>query len=219
LDIDTDSDQEPFDVQKKYIPRIGLLMVYGRSPSGRTSGPGLLRTPSESAYLLRYVLTPSTFDDSILKPCFEARTLMKPLTEWACHLKVFIISGKLAPPARDNSFTASSRTVLPLTPANVAAPLECILCVTGQHNGDPGEGEIMPAYTRREWGKLALVSVPGAASFLGLQPAVAGPAAKPSSTWAGVQVGMNVPYNFGTRTTVSAEDVLEKCIQLGVGSR
>ena len=28
---------------------------------------------------------------------------------------------------------------------------------------------------------------------------------------------MNVPYNFGTRTTMSAEDVLEKCIQLGVG--
>ena len=62
---------------------------------------------------MRYVRTPSTFDDSILKPCFEARTLMKPLTEWACHLKVFINSAKVAPPVRDNSFTASSRTVAP----------------------------------------------------------------------------------------------------------
>ena len=58
-----------------------------------------------------YVRTPSTFDDSILKPCFEARTLMKPLTEWACHLKAFINAGSVAPPARDNSFTTSSRTV------------------------------------------------------------------------------------------------------------
>jgi len=51
-------------------------------------------------YLMRYERTPSTFDDSILKPCFEARTLMKRLMEWACHLKAFIISGGLTPPAR-----------------------------------------------------------------------------------------------------------------------
>src|SRR5579864_2475421 len=76
----------------------------------------------------------------------------------------------------------------------------------------------MPPYTRREWGKLTLAGLPGAASLLELSPAIAGPSAKPSSTWAGVQVGMNVPYNFGTRTTMSAEDVLEKCIQLGVST-
>ena len=45
-----------------------------------------------------------------MKPCFEANIDIKPRTEWACHLKAFINSGKLAPPARDNSFTASSRT-------------------------------------------------------------------------------------------------------------
>lgn len=76
----------------------------------------------------------------------------------------------------------------------------------------------MSPYTRRDWGKLALAGLPGAATLLDLRPAFAGPSAKPSSTWAGVQVGMNVPYNFGTRTTMSAEDVLEKCIQLGVGT-
>ena len=36
---------------------------------------------------------------------------MKPLTEWACHLKNFINSSNVAPPARDDSFTTLSRTV------------------------------------------------------------------------------------------------------------
>ena len=76
----------------------------------------------------------------------------------------------------------------------------------------------MPPYTRRRLGKLVLASLPGVTSLLDLGHAFATPPAKPSSTWAGVQVGMNVPYNFGTRTTMSAEDVLEKCIQLGVGT-
>lgn len=76
----------------------------------------------------------------------------------------------------------------------------------------------MIRYTRRDWGKAALAGVPAAASLLNLRTAFASPSAKPNSTWAGVQVGMNVPYNFGTRTTMSAEDVLEKCIQLGVGT-
>jgi len=76
----------------------------------------------------------------------------------------------------------------------------------------------MPPYTRREWGKLTLAGVSGAAALLESTPALAGPSGKPESTWAGVQVGMNVPYNFGTRTTMSAEDVLEKCVQLGVGT-
>ena len=73
----------------------------------------------------------------------------------------------------------------------------------------------MPRYTRREWGKLALTGLPGALSLADLRPGFAAPA-KPNSTWAGVQVGMNVPYSFGTRTTMSAEDVLERCVQLGV---
>ena len=76
----------------------------------------------------------------------------------------------------------------------------------------------MSTFNRRELGRMALAGVPGAALLLELTPAFAGPSSKPSSTWAGVQVGMNVPYNFGTRTTMSAEDVLEKCIQLGVGT-
>jgi sugar phosphate isomerase/epimerase len=54
--------------------------------------------------------------------------------------------------------------------------------------------------------------------MLELRPGFAAPVNKPNSTWAGVQVGMNVPYSFGTRTTMSAEDVLERCVQLGVST-
>ena len=76
----------------------------------------------------------------------------------------------------------------------------------------------MPQYTRRHWGKLALTGLPGAISLAALRPGIAAPVNKPNSTWAGVQVGMNVPYSFGTRTTMSAEDVLERCVQLGVST-
>ena len=76
----------------------------------------------------------------------------------------------------------------------------------------------MPHYTRRDWGRLTLAGVPGAALLVEQSRAFAASSKKPNSTWAGVQVGMNVPYNFGTRTTMSAEDVMEKCIQLGVST-
>jgi sugar phosphate isomerase/epimerase len=68
----------------------------------------------------------------------------------------------------------------------------------------------MPTYNRRELGKLALAALPVVASGR--------PTSKPNSTWAGVTVGMNVPYSFGTRTAMSAEDVLQKCVQIGLSS-
>jgi sugar phosphate isomerase/epimerase len=69
-------------------------------------------------------------------------------------------------------------------------------------------------YTRRELGKLALGCLPSGLLF---QSAMRGsPSRTPDSKWAGVQVGLNVPYSFGTRTAMRAEDVLERCIQLGV---
>lgn len=67
-------------------------------------------------------------------------------------------------------------------------------------------GGPLAEYTRRELGMLALACA-GARSAQ---------AAKPDSKWAGVQVGLNVPYSFGTRTAMSAEEVLAKCVQLGV---
>jgi len=41
-------------------------------------------------------------------------------------------------------------------------------------------------------------------------------AAKPNSKWAGVQVGMNVPYNFGTGNYTTGDEIIERCVQLGI---
>ena len=61
-------------------------------------------------------------------------------------------------------------------------------------------------YNRREAGKLVL-----SALVLPLLQS------KPNSKWAGVQVGLNVPYNFGGRTMKAAE-VIQRCVQLGVNA-
>ena len=62
--------------------------------------------------------------------------------------------------------------------------------------------------TRRDLGKLALAAVPGA-------PLLA--AAKPDSKVAGVQIGLNVPYNFGSRM-MDGDEVLRRCVLLGVSA-
>lgn len=74
-------------------------------------------------------------------------------------------------------------------------------------------------YTRREFAQLALAVAPVAALLLkpsSLFGATTTPSARPNSKWAGVQVGLNVPYSFGTRTAMTAEDILARCIGLGV---
>ena len=67
-------------------------------------------------------------------------------------------------------------------------------------------------YTRRELGRLFLSSVP-----LPLLLRSAYSAAKPNSTFAGVTIGMNVPYNFGTRT-MPVDEVIAKTTQLNISS-
>jgi sugar phosphate isomerase/epimerase len=69
--------------------------------------------------------------------------------------------------------------------------------------------------TRRELGKLIL-TVP-AAGLLSNDRLAAAFAGKPDSKWGGVQVGMNVPYNFGTRT-MAVDEVIAKTAQLGVSA-
>ena len=61
--------------------------------------------------------------------------------------------------------------------------------------------------SRRELGKLALVAVPGVRLL----------AAKPDSKVAGVQIGLNVPYNFGSRT-MPGDEVLDRCLKLGISA-
>ena len=68
-------------------------------------------------------------------------------------------------------------------------------------------------YTRRELGRLMLTSVPLATLF----PRMGFGAAKPNSTFAGVTVGMNVPYNFGVRT-MPVDEVIAKTAQLNVSA-
>lgn len=68
-------------------------------------------------------------------------------------------------------------------------------------------------YTRREIGKMALAGLPAG---LLLESQTLGAAAKPNSKWAGVQVGMNVPYNFGPTPVLTSDEVLQKCIDLNI---
>ena len=69
-------------------------------------------------------------------------------------------------------------------------------------------------YSRREFGKLALAGLP-ATTLLLKSPSLAA-AAKPDSKWAGVQVGMNVPYNFGTGNYTPGDEIIQRCVQLGI---
>jgi hypothetical protein len=69
-------------------------------------------------------------------------------------------------------------------------------------------------WTRREIGKLALAALPGSQL---IKPAALFAADKPNSVFAGVQVGLNVPYNFGN-LAMSGDEVLTRCVQLGVSA-
>jgi sugar phosphate isomerase/epimerase len=73
-------------------------------------------------------------------------------------------------------------------------------------------------YTRREFGKLALAGVPAAGVLRGggVLHAAMQAGARPMTKWAGVQVGMNVPYNLGTGNNLSAQDLLAQLLEIGV---
>ena len=72
-------------------------------------------------------------------------------------------------------------------------------------------------YSRRDFGKIALAGLP--ARFLFEPGAALGLVqGKPNSKWAGVQVGMNVPYNFKTGNYMTADDIIARCQQLGVSA-
>lgn len=77
-------------------------------------------------------------------------------------------------------------------------------------------------YTRREFTKLALGALPAAGLWSQSNPLRAAeaatiPRAKPNSKVNGVQIGLNVPYSFGNNA-MNAEEVLTKCVELGVGA-
>jgi sugar phosphate isomerase/epimerase len=73
-------------------------------------------------------------------------------------------------------------------------------------------------YSRREFSRLSLLTLTGVASapFLGRVRA-AEAAGKPNSKFAGVQIGMNVPYSFG-KPELSGEEILKNCVQIGISA-
>lgn len=64
--------------------------------------------------------------------------------------------------------------------------------------------------TRRHFTQLALASLPGASMLRAAD-------AKPNSKFAGVQIGINVPYSFGS-PTMSADETLKGVLELGLSA-
>jgi sugar phosphate isomerase/epimerase len=63
---------------------------------------------------------------------------------------------------------------------------------------------------------MAFAALPGAGLFASLSRLGAADAAtKPNSKFAGVQIGLNVPYSFG-EAKMSGDDILRNCVQLGL---
>ncbi len=79
----------------------------------------------------------------------------------------------------------------------------------------------MLPYTRREFAKLALAALPAAGLLSAVNPlrgaSSAGVTAKPNSKFAGVQIGLNVPYSF-KNPSMSGDEVLANCLQLGLSA-
>jgi sugar phosphate isomerase/epimerase len=73
-------------------------------------------------------------------------------------------------------------------------------------------------YSRREFSRLSLLTLTGVASVPLLGRGRAAEAAgKPNSKFAGVQIGMNVPYSFG-KPELSGEEILKNCVQIGISA-
>ncbi len=70
--------------------------------------------------------------------------------------------------------------------------------------------------TRRDLGRLALSALP-VSGWLSSEAAGAQTVAKPNSKFAGVQIGLNVPYNFGGRDMDWLE-VLDRCLKLNISA-
>ena len=71
-----------------------------------------------------------------------------------------------------------------------------------------------PLQSRREFTRLALAALPGAA-LLSAAGRLGAAADKPNSKFAGVQIGLNVPYSFGN-PLMTADEILDQCVKLGL---
>ncbi len=76
------------------------------------------------------------------------------------------------------------------------------------------------SFTRRQFGRVALAGAPVIGALLrgNLAAAAVGQGPPKLSQWAGVRVGLNVPYSLGTGNNIAAEDLLKRVLEVGVGS-
>ncbi|MEO6784701.1 MAG: TIM barrel protein [Chthoniobacteraceae bacterium] len=74
----------------------------------------------------------------------------------------------------------------------------------------------MSSCTRREFTRIAISMLPAAGLLTAARPLLAA-SAKPDSKFAGVQIGLNVPYSFGNNGMSGAE-VLKDCVELGLSA-
>jgi sugar phosphate isomerase/epimerase len=70
----------------------------------------------------------------------------------------------------------------------------------------------MTSCSRRRFTRQVLAALPAASLLAGARPLFA---AKPDSRFAGVQIGLNVPYSFGN-IGMSGDEVLKGCVELGI---
>jgi sugar phosphate isomerase/epimerase len=83
----------------------------------------------------------------------------------------------------------------------------------------PAPTYFMLRHNRREFNKIALTALPALGLFSTWhRVSAAEPAAgKPNSNFAGVQIGLNVPYSF-SNGKMSGDDILKNCLQLGISA-
>ena len=72
--------------------------------------------------------------------------------------------------------------------------------------------------TRREFAQITLAGAPAVGALLRGDVAAAADRGPADVGWAGVQVGLNVPYSFGTGNNMAAEESLERALEVGVGA-
>lgn len=72
---------------------------------------------------------------------------------------------------------------------------------------------MITSHTRRDFVRFAFAALPGAAWLGSVSQLCA--AEKPNSKFAGVQIGLNVPYSFG-KGDMSGDDILRNCVELGL---
>jgi len=75
-------------------------------------------------------------------------------------------------------------------------------------------------YTRREFSRLSLLTLSGIAGLpFGRRSRAAEGVAKPDSKVAGVQIGMNVPYSFGSsKSQMTGQEILNNCVAIGISA-